>query len=136
MNSPEQSPTRVTGGRRRNRTPWTLDEVELLIAGVKKFGKGNWSVIGLQMGFGAKRTPTDLKDKWRSLSEKRSKSRVPQSLKKIVSEINHDQDQKENTSQMSDELREFLKKVTVENAQELAMELLKLKGEIGEFQAS
>mmetsp|Transcript_7359 Transcript_7359/g.27057 ORF Transcript_7359/g.27057 Transcript_7359/m.27057 type:complete len:389 (-) Transcript_7359:247-1413(-) len=57
---------------------WSEEETELLKAGVVKYGPGKWSKILEDVEFKeglSKRSPVDLKDKWRVLEKKRSHER-------------------------------------------------------------
>ncbi|KAG5047816.1 hypothetical protein JHK85_008919 [Glycine max] len=64
---------------RRKKIPWTAEEEEKIKEGVQKFGK-EWKKI-LQFGshvfdkVGKRRTPHDLKDKWRNMCKAHSKSK-------------------------------------------------------------
>ena len=65
---------------RRKRRAWTIEEIQKLIIGVQRHGKGNWAVIHSKMEFDSSRTATDLKDKWRNLVDVREKSKTPSQL--------------------------------------------------------
>jgi len=55
--------------RRRTRKKWTPEEEDALMAGVKKFGKGNWKLIlHSYREIFRERTDVDLKDKWRNMT--------------------------------------------------------------------
>ncbi len=57
----------------RSHTPWTRQEVALLRAGIARHGQGRWSLI-LRDHAGtilSRRSPTDLKDKWRNLCRRK-----------------------------------------------------------------
>lgn len=73
--SPQQSPSEVAFQPNVPRSPlriyWTSEEVQALIAGVKKHGAGKWAVIlaDNSLKFNRRRTNVDLKDKWRNLQK-------------------------------------------------------------------
>ena len=55
---------------RRKRTPWTKDETEQLLKGMRMYGK-NWKLILSNFTFNACRTNVDLKDKFRNMFRKK-----------------------------------------------------------------
>eukprot|EP01129_Flabellula_baltica_P005870 TRINITY_DN2152_c0_g1_i1.p1 TRINITY_DN2152_c0_g1~~TRINITY_DN2152_c0_g1_i1.p1 ORF type:complete len:477 (-),score=118.26 TRINITY_DN2152_c0_g1_i1:64-1404(-) len=66
---------RRTSKGRRQRVFWTDDEEQALIKGVAKYGVGNWVSIHRRYtdDFHPQRTPSDLKDKWRNIQNKKKK---------------------------------------------------------------
>lgn len=63
-----QRPSRSDIGQRRTRRPFSVTEVEALVAAVEKLGTGRWRDIKLSAFENAKhRTYVDLKDKWKTL---------------------------------------------------------------------
>ena len=52
----------------RQRIAWSQDEVDNLVSGVQLYGVGEWKQIANHFEFN-KRTPVDLKDKWRNLQK-------------------------------------------------------------------
>jgi len=69
---------------RRQRVFWTEEEEKTLIKGVAKYGIGNWVSIHRRYAekFHPQRTPSDLKDKWRNLQNKKKKASVEIELDK------------------------------------------------------
>lgn len=58
---------------RRARQRWQVSEVEALIRGIQKYGKGKWKLIKTDPSlniFLQKKTAVDLKDKWRNLEKR------------------------------------------------------------------
>jgi Myb-like DNA-binding domain len=70
---------RSRSGRRDGYTRFTSEEEALLVEGVRVYGVGNWKLILASSGkgpgsrFHPRRTPVDLKDKWRNLSRARQR---------------------------------------------------------------
>jgi len=60
-----------TMSTRRPRVLWSKSEVEMLLAGCRKYGR-NWRTILKNYNFHIHRTPTDLKDKFRNLEKNMS----------------------------------------------------------------
>lgn len=57
---------KVKKTKQQTRRRWTLEEDELLIYGVQKWGVGNWSQIRSSMHITG-RSNVNLKDRWRTL---------------------------------------------------------------------
>ncbi|XP_023222991.1 uncharacterized protein LOC111624393 [Centruroides sculpturatus] len=55
-------------GAARKRMPWSMEEEELLVAGVQKYGTGHWKFIISDGGL-YNRTPRDLYDKWKNINK-------------------------------------------------------------------
>jgi Myb-like DNA-binding domain len=63
--------------RRDSYTRFTTEEEALLMEGVRAFGAGNWKqILASSPAFHWKRTPVDLKDKWRNLTRARQRRPV------------------------------------------------------------
>jgi len=60
----------------RGRIIWTTEEEESLKRGVAVFGVGNWLAILNAYPFNERRNVVSLKDKWRNLVKKHSKSKL------------------------------------------------------------
>ncbi|TKY53322.1 Telomere repeat-binding factor 3 [Spatholobus suberectus] len=80
---PQASPVFLCNQLRRKKIPWTAEEEELIREGVQKFGFNDpkkWKKI-LAFGshvfetVGKRRTPQDLKDKWKNMCKAHSKSK-------------------------------------------------------------
>ncbi|KAL1422617.1 hypothetical protein MTO96_021960 [Rhipicephalus appendiculatus] len=76
--SQESVPFKINKVRRR--VPFTPLEVEALVAGVLKFGKGNWSRILIEGTF-LGRTGAQLSDKYRNLKQYRQLEAVEKAVK-------------------------------------------------------
>ena len=68
--SPRRAPTAKTEDKyaAKKRYPFSNTEVTNLKKGVEKYGVGRWQDILAEYNFDARRTPVDLKDKWRNLT--------------------------------------------------------------------
>ena len=75
---------RRTSKGRRQRVFWTEEEEQALIKGVAIYGVVNWVSIHRRYTdeFHPQRTPSDLKDKWRNLQNKKKKASVEAELQK------------------------------------------------------
>lgn len=67
-----QTPT-TKPGRRTSYLRFTQEEENMLEDGVRVFGSGNWKRILHSYRFHPKRSPVDLKDKWRNLNRSKAK---------------------------------------------------------------
>ncbi|KAI8523783.1 hypothetical protein RHMOL_Rhmol13G0098900 [Rhododendron molle] len=62
------NPSNENEARRRKNIPFTIEEVEALVRGVRKHGRGSWKKIKDEaFGNDNRRTRTDLRDKWDNL---------------------------------------------------------------------
>jgi Myb-like DNA-binding domain len=63
-------PLRKPGPVRVGYTRFSDPEHMMLFAGVRRFGAGKWKLILAAYPFNARRSPVDLKDKWRNVLKK------------------------------------------------------------------
>ncbi|KAJ3366555.1 hypothetical protein GGF31_008054 [Allomyces arbusculus] len=68
------APAPLTKKPPRKRKKWTPEEEGALLAGVRKYGVGAWSIIlsDREFVFDPHRTAVDLKDKWRVMTNRRA----------------------------------------------------------------
>jgi len=74
--------------RRQSYTRFSQEEERYLAEGVSQFGVGSWKKILMSFPFHGKRTPVDLKDKYRNMTRMRLKhKRLP---KKTLDQVDHE----------------------------------------------
>ncbi|XP_023244679.1 LIM/homeobox protein Awh-like [Centruroides sculpturatus] len=66
---------------RLGKMPWSMEEEELLVAGVQKYGTGHWKFIISDGGL-YNRTPRDLYDKWKNINKYNHLDMIKARLKK------------------------------------------------------
>ncbi|KAM4096173.1 hypothetical protein ACJW30_08G085200 [Castanea mollissima] len=85
--------TQKVSSHRKHHISWTSSEVMKLIEGVSRCGVGRWAEIKrLMFSSSSRRTPVDLKDKWRNLlrasyAQLQCKRKVKQGQKQVSNQV-------------------------------------------------
>ncbi|KAK4607088.1 hypothetical protein RGQ29_001064 [Quercus rubra] len=88
-----RSSTQKVSSHRKHHISWTSSEVMKLIEGVTRCGVGRWAEIKrLMFSSSSRRTPVDLKDKWRNLlrasyAQLQCKRKVKQGQKQVSNQV-------------------------------------------------
>ncbi|KAJ8903195.1 hypothetical protein NDN08_004305 [Rhodosorus marinus] len=95
--SPSSGPR---SSRRQSYTRFSQEEERYLAEGVSQFGVGSWKKILMSFPFHGKRTPVDLKDKYRNMTRMRLKhKRLP---KKTLDQVDHESEVSNNCEEQEE----------------------------------